>query len=87
MTLFRLAEYRGRRDLPRLTLERIGVGDRKLLLLLSQAAAERETRLEGGGGEKEERKKREINFLELKRKTFRSLLVRSKLFEVDFPRP
>ena len=85
--MFRLAEYRGRRDLPRLTLERIGVGDRKLLLLLSQAAAERETRLEGGGGEKEERKKREINFLELKRKTFRSLLVRSKLFEVDFPRP
>ena len=58
MTLFRLAEYRGRRDLPRLTLERIGVGDRKLLLLLSQAAAERETRLEGGGGERRKKEKR-----------------------------
>ena len=57
MTLFRLAEYRGRRDLPRLTLERIGVGDRKLLLLLSQAAAERETRLEGGGGRKKKERK------------------------------
>lgn len=59
MTLFRLAEYRGRRDLPRLTLERIGVGDRKLLLLLSQAAAERETRLEGGGGGRKKKERKE----------------------------